>query len=352
MTNYRLNDSMPSVAILSRNSRSSSLDETKNYQNNTIFLEDRQEFAIRLFNPLSEKVGVHIGLNKKFSNNLLILNPGEVATLDRFVDDKKRMIFETYTYDKGNESSKKAVESNGIVEVKFFKEKIQPTLNYTDSSTTIDWVNLNLPDSNYLYLSGSTGNIGIGSTTPNTNINFNMDFSKDYWFPSGGGYAPDIDTSGESKKGKGKRKRKSKGLPHYKSTKLSGILTNTDTKNSNSRTYTAQQYSATLGNVAGMGAVCNPLSYGQFDLEESIAKVDLEETGRIEKGTNSEQDFHRVEIEFELHPFHTVEFNLKPISQKGQHETEIREYCPTCKYRVRNNKWNFCPKCSEDLSQL
>jgi len=292
MTHYRLNDSMPSAVILSRNARTSSLDETKTYQNNIIFLENRQEFAIRLFNPLSEKVGVQIGLNKKFSNNLLILNPGEVTTLDRFVDDKKRMIFETYTYDKGNEASKKAVENNGIIEIKFFKEKQVQT--YTSSNT-------------YIY-------------------------------------------TNSQKPGKGNRKRK-----RTDKSELKGTFTDINSKNSNSRIYNHYSYNALINSTAGTDFVTTTASsyyspiYVNFDSEITKINESLEETGRIEKGSESNQDFHQVEIEFENHPFYIVEFQLKPVSQKEEYDFKIRDYCSDCGYRLRNRKFNYCPKCGEKI---
>ena len=133
MTHYRMQDNMPSAIILAKNPRTSSLDELKSYQSNTIYLNNGDEFQIRLFNPLREKIGVQIGMNGDLSQSLLVLNPGEDVTLDRFLDDKSKMLFETYVYDASNKAAANAVAENGNIQVNFFKEKKKHLPHYTNS---------------------------------------------------------------------------------------------------------------------------------------------------------------------------------------------------------------------------
>ena len=72
------------------------------------------------------------------------------------------------------------------------------------------------------------------------------------------------------------------------------------------------------------------------------------DTGRVEKGEQSNQQLESVDVKFQTYAFHTVSYQLKPNSEKTQYANEIRQYC-ICKYRIRNNNWKFCPKCGRDL---
>ena len=67
----------------------------------------------------------------------------------------------------------------------------------------------------------------------------------------------------------------------------------------------------------------------------------IKETGRVEKGGKSSQEFKTVNIDFETLPFHTVEYKLKPNSEKQE---GIRLYCTECGRKIKE-KFNFCPTC-------
>jgi hypothetical protein len=132
MSHYRLNDVEPSAIVTVNGS------EKKIYDNNQIFLNPDDNFEFRFFNPLQEKVGIEIIFNgKKKDNSLLILNPGEDISLDRFMDDKKKMKYSTYFIDGNNEQAVKATEKNGLVEINFYKE--QSYNSYNHFNTTTNW---------------------------------------------------------------------------------------------------------------------------------------------------------------------------------------------------------------------
>jgi hypothetical protein len=40
------------------------------------------------------------------------------------------------------------------------------------------------------------------------------------------------------------------------------------------------------------------------------------ETGRVEKGSNSDQKIKLIDAEFSTYPFHTIKYKMLPISQK------------------------------------
>ena len=272
MTHYRMQDKVPVGIILAKNPRTGSLDELKTYNENVIYLNDGNEFQIRLFNPLQKRIGVLISINGETSNSYLVLNPGQDVTIDRFIDAQKKMVFETYQYDSSNQSAQNAVIKNGIIDIKFFNE-------YTPNTySSITYTNPLITYTNPLY----DGNIFLNSTI-NTNT-------------------------------------------------LSGTIKSTSTTN-----------------ILNINSVDN-LSNLEFKSQEPMrsykkhSKESLKETGRINKGSKSSQLFERVETQFEYFPFHQIVYQLKPFSEKEE-TIEIREYCGVCSYRIRNKKWNYCPKC-------
>lgn len=264
MTHYRMLDQEPSAIITVAGS------EKKIYQNGQIFLNNGENFEIRFFNPLQTKIGVEIlfdGIKK--NDGYLVLKPGEDVILDRFLDDKKKMLYETYTIDANNSAAVNAAKMNGLIEFKFYKEYFKPrdyNLNgfYKCSSRTY---------------------------TPPAIFSHEVDYSDEV-------------VGGAS-------------------------------------------FSATMDNLT-------------FDINESIgcyntsSTIDysptetknLVETGRIEKGSESEQEMKIVDMQFESHAFHTIKYQLKPTSQLNIDVSEIRNYCSRCGYRLRKNSWRFCPKCS------
>lgn len=300
MTHYRMQDGMPSAIILAKNPRSSSLDELRTYNENTIFLNNGNEFQIRLFNPLSEKIGIKIGLNEKYSESFLILNPGQDVTLDRFIDDQKKMLFETYSYDSSNESARKAIVNNGNVTIQFFKEKrTLPTFNsFSGQFFGLSGGTTNTYTRNGVYGSGQSEVIYLNDSITNgtlnlTNCNDNI----------GTLLVNDCTTT---------------NLSMDNCTYTSDVDMNLDFKS-------------------------QPLT------KSSLSKSLRKETGRVEKGTKSDQNLIKVEVEFESNYFYEIVYNLKPVSEKESLDVEIREYCTECGYRIRNNKYNYCPKCGTKI---
>lgn len=265
MTHYRMSYNLPSASILLRNQMSSSFDESRIYNENTVFMENKQEFSIKLFNPSRKKIGVQIGLNGELSKHLIVLKPGEDITIDRFIDNNSKMVFETYNYDDSNPLASNAVANNGIIDVKFFNEK--ETYNIFNTNTT------------------STNITNINTTTTNTTLNSNY-----------GTFTGSFQTTNL--------------------TNNHNVLYSSDnkTKSSNKRS-------------------------------RVLPSETIKETGMVSKGDKSDQSFIGDNTNFEITSFHTYRFFIKPNSDKPYEEQEVREYCTQCSYRIRNKKWNYCPKC-------
>lgn len=85
---------------------------------------------------------------------------------------------------------------------------------------------------------------------------------------------------------------------------------------------------------------------------QTVNKV---ETGRIDKGSHSNQSFSSYYGTFDAHPLNAVTYHIKPVSTMEESPidlNDIRQYCPECGYRIRKSSWKFCPKCGENLSQI
>ena len=119
MTHYRMLDRAPSVVITSNRN------ELKVYQDNVVYLNDGDNFELRFFNPLQEKIGVEIMFNGlKKGDGFLVVNPGQDLILDRFLDEQRKMLFETYVIDGNNEAAVEAIQQNGIITFNFYKEHV------------------------------------------------------------------------------------------------------------------------------------------------------------------------------------------------------------------------------------
>lgn len=73
------------------------------------------------------------------------------------------------------------------------------------------------------------------------------------------------------------------------------------------------------------------------------------ETGRIEKGGKSNQDFDNDNGTYNSYASWTSEYKILPRSTKPTEVSEIRSYCPECGTRMKKQNWKFCPTCGESL---
>lgn len=96
----------------------------------TVFLKNGQHFEIELFNPKSTQVLAKISLNgRSISSSGIVLKPGQRVFLERFLDEARRFMFETYDVENSKEALA-AIENNGEVKVEFFNER--PALYVSD----------------------------------------------------------------------------------------------------------------------------------------------------------------------------------------------------------------------------
>lgn len=131
----------PQAWVVSSNDRG----RKKVYKNNKVFLNNGEEFEIEIHNPTKNNVLSSIKLDGKLiSDTGLIVRPGERIYLDCFIDNNsnnKKFVFKTYEVEDTDES-KKAISSNGKLEVSFYKEDIIGEIDLTSligSKPVQDW---------------------------------------------------------------------------------------------------------------------------------------------------------------------------------------------------------------------
>ena len=86
----------------------------KQYDNYIVYLKNGDEFEIEFFNPTINKVLAKINLNGKSLGSGIVLRPGERVFLERYIDEAKKFLFETYEVDGNDSNVKEAIKMNGI----------------------------------------------------------------------------------------------------------------------------------------------------------------------------------------------------------------------------------------------
>ena len=277
-TNY---SNMTAIAV-----NKSLLKEYQTSYGRTVYLDKDSEFQIKLFNPTTETIAADIFVNGKSLGEKIIIRPGQLIWLERYLDEAKKFRFDTYEVEANVEEVKQAIRNNGDIKVKFYKEK--QSYNWTrefndayygktETNSALNWYNA--------YNSCSTENINNISLKPIVGtIN----------------YCP-CDYS------------------------ISSDMTSINA--------TVSSYST------------SPNSYKDKKGETTQPT----ETGRVEKGGYSNQRFDTINLDIESWAFATEEIKLLPKSQKPVYKEDLEKlYCPECGRKVKT-KFKYCPFCGEKL---
>jgi hypothetical protein len=104
---------------------------------------------------------------------------------------------------------------------------------------------------------------------------------------------------------------------------------------SNSNTFT--NYSSSINNV----------DYNTSqNLKKSLQTDRFKETGRIEKGSDSKQEFESVNMNFNSFPSNYSTWRILPLSEKPLTAKEVNVlYCGNCGIRRKKDTHKFCPHC-------
>jgi len=233
----------------------------------TVYLNNGDEFEIELYNPTQNKILAKIEVNGNSIGNGIVLRPGERVFLERYLDEAKKFLFETYIVNGNSEEVKQAIANNGDVVVKFYDE-VKPINYYTSSN----------------------GTLTINS--PNT-----------LW-PS------------------------TTGTPYYGNT-FTTTSTSTNAAYFNNATYTSGTFS-TLNTILKKNAT-SPTRHV--------------ETGRVEKGSNSDQSFIYDNSSFYSYPTASDWWKIKPQSTKPLMKEDLVVYCTECGSKRKKDNHKFCPHC-------
>jgi hypothetical protein len=254
----------------------------------TVYLKDGSEFEIELYNPSRKTVLSKIKINGEFINGGgIILRPGERVFLERYIDVPRKFKFETYTVDATNETMN-AIVDNGDVGIYFYDEQdivITTGLNWNPTYTT----------NNYNHTVGTytTNDGGIVYGTTSTDI-------------VGGTLT---------------------------TTNLN--LTSTNSSSNNTLSFT--------NNVRSNKFEQKPRSRSFAKKLKSI------ETGRVEQGSSSEQEFKTVSKNFNSYVVSTSIWKILPESQKPAEKKDIIDRCPKCSTKIKKSSWKFCPECGHQM---
>lgn len=256
----------------------------KSIKNGKVYLKDKEEFQIEIFNPLTDCVLADIKLNgNTISQSGLVIRPGERFYLDCFVDDNKKFVFNTYEVE-DNLSTKVAISKNGMLEVFFYKESVVSLKNWRDRFDRViveKYYPVYYPHYQpYWY---GVPNVYCGNGTAITELSGTTT----------GGYYTNNATIG--------------GV--YGGT-LNNLTTNTTNLQPINSTYTSGINISDLGNMA-----TTTTSYSSNSIE----------TGRVEKGNKSNQKFEEVDMDFEKFHISSIVLQLLPESVKPVDTKDLKK---------------------------
>ena len=75
------------------------------------------------------------------------------------------------------------------------------------------------------------------------------------------------------------------------------------------------------------------------------------ETGRVEKGSSSDQEFKTVSKNFNSWAVSTSVWKILPDSQRPVEKTDLINKCPKCSTKLKKTSWKFCPECGHQMAR-
>lgn len=274
----------------------------------TVYLDNGAEFQIQLFNPHKFTVAAKIYIDNEAIPNRLVLNPGERIWLERYLDTAKKFKFSTYSVDANDSDAKEAIRDNGVIKVEFYREVRKKDINL------------------------------------NNNIKWNYDYNK---CKNSTGYSNSLSGSIST-------------IDYSKSScSAANTLANTVLTSSCSNftlepssVISVNNLSATVDTAAAFStsSYCSSLSDGEIStltnyVYDTSSIPETIETGRIEEGSYSDQEFTYVNKSFGYFSFVSEQIKLLPMSQKPFSVNDLQKiYCSECGRKL-NTKYKFCPYC-------
>ena len=101
----------------------------------TVYMDNGSEFQIQIFNPYTYSIAASISINGIEMSNQLVIKPGQRIWLERYLNEARKFLFETYEVNGESKQVENTIKNNGVIEVKFYKEKQQNNIYITSAST-------------------------------------------------------------------------------------------------------------------------------------------------------------------------------------------------------------------------
>lgn len=231
----------------------------------TVYLNNGDEFEIELYNPYKMKILATIEINGESIGSGIVLRPAERVFLERYLNEARKFVFQTYFVDGQKKEVQDAIEDNGDVTIKFYKEKSPNT-----------WLINNMPTTTF------TGN---------------------------------------------------------------SYITRTSNVFSNGGTITYTSGSPLIYTTTNTGGINTTLTSSTAFYNSSMTPDQNLETGRIEKGSISNQQFISNDTEFVSYPEVTQWWKIKPLSTKPLISEDLIVYCTECGAKRKKDNHKFCPHC-------
>jgi len=314
-------ENMMSIAI-----NKSLLKEYNTTSGRTVYLDKDSEFQIKLFNPTTKTIGADVYVNGTYLGSSIIIKPGQLIWLERYLDEARKFKFDTYAIDGASEAVKNAIRNNGKIEVKFYNTKdVKPRTNlvFTSARTYPDITYYSTCDN-----SGINGTYNVSSVTTG--------YAGEPANAATCTYAADSNISNLT--------ASSAATTAYYSTSISsdGALGFSD----DSLSLCAS--SCGSGHSRGFSGAMRKTALDGGKRTNINGDIQTE-TGRVEKGSYSTQSFSDVDVDMEYWPFKTEAVMLLPKSQKPVFKEDLAKiYCPNCGRKLKT-KFKFCPFCGEKL---
>jgi len=247
----------------------------KQYNNDTVYLRNGDEFELELFNPTSSKVLAKIKINDHDLGSGIVLRPGERVYLERYLNEAKKFVYETYSVDGNDHNVQRAIADNGDIDVQFYQESFNQGIIYTSGT-------YNYPT-----------------------------YSPPYWSTTSPSVLYSHTTSGNS-----------------------DMLIGGSGVTYGSNSCTTKSF---MNNASNTGP--------DIEFENAINMSAEIETGRVEKGSNSDQELEYDSTSFNSYSTWRMKWKILPVSRKAVTREDLSVYCTGCGAKRKKGSHKFCPHC-------
>jgi hypothetical protein len=102
-------------------------------------------------------------------------------------------------------------------------------------------------------------------------------------------------------------------------------------------------------NTASFNGVSNAYYTNTSSVDLSLPRTKKSiDTGRVEKGEKSNQNFQNSYEEFNSYTSHQISYKIQPLTTKNKTSQDISQYCTECGVKTKPNI-KFCPSCGNKL---